>query len=762
MKSTLIFALVLVCITFQAQSQDCNCDHTIQPTENGLDFNRNNSENVQPGDTVCMMAGVYKKWTAFFELHGTKEQPIVIINCGGQVDIQATTTGFDFFESNDIVITGTGDPENFYGIKITGGTFGMRLSNWTNNYQIDHIRIDGCSEHGLSLKNDPVCSDERTWRSSGLVNDYVIVHDNYLTNIGLEGFYIGDSHYHTTVTCAGGGDNAGTTVEEAPIIKAEIYNNIVDGTGNDGIQVGSVTGEALIYNNIVRNFGDTDATGQHRSGFQINPGTKAVMYSNTAIDGKGTAYFISGDGVEMYNNVCYNVKTAIEHYDKLTSDGSSYKFYNNTFLDIFESGIAVITNSATRASNLFQNNILHYRADAKDGAFAYAENQAWNVENRKNNVITTDISSLKLKNLEQEEFGPTVDSDLILDLGDCSLETDMISDFDGYVRSYGNGCDIGAYEYTVASLEASESALDFGKVEDPTNTENLSYTLIGSNLREEISITMPTNYLLSTDPNNFKDLETLIIPLGENRSVNTTIYIKFTPKTGGVMNEEIIHKSSEHDDIVISISGELLTTLSIDQETLEFNRFLLDISDAQTLSYNLIAQNLLSDITIPLPENFLISTDPNNFSVEGNSLVLAKDENNAVETTIYVKFDPAIEIKTEEDLEHQTQGLSPTVVKLVGEAIVLGTETEDQEKLKIYPNPMISGQNTILTLEISKQFSGYKEMIVLDATGRPIMKHGFSDKHTSFKVNNKFSPGIYFIQVSNSKKEIATKKIFIL
>lgn len=440
-----------------SKAQECSyCDYVMNPDIYGQKFDAlDQAVKPQPGDTICMMAGEYNEWTAFYNLAGTKEMPIVIINCGGQVTINSTSRGFDTFNSNDFVITGTGDPDIFYGFKISGGSDGIRCNNFSNNYRVDHIRIDGVSNHGFDMKNDPICDDPRTWRNSGLVNDYVIVHDTYLTNIGREGFYVGDSHYQTSVNCLRGTEDNTVMVEEAPIIHCEIYNNIVDWTGNDGIQVGSVIGEALIYNNVIRNFGQIDPS--HRSGFQINPGTKGIMYNNQLYNGLGSAFFISGDGVKIYNNVVSNAKNAVEAYDNLTSSDSRYQVFNNTFVNLTESGIAMLNADFTLNENYFYNNIVHTQQSAE--FWGYSSHSAFAEANIQKNIFTNELGSLNFADSENENLRLTNSSILALDLGDCSINAEVTTDALGNDRIYGGACDIGAYEFGSVALSSSNKTL---------------------------------------------------------------------------------------------------------------------------------------------------------------------------------------------------------------------------------------------------------------------------------------------------------------
>ena len=426
-----------------SKAQDCNCDHVVPPSDNGqiIYASNYNGSPIVAGDTVCIMGGTHRKYLAFYDLAGTPEDPIVIINCNGQVNLigeHPSHNGIDTWNSENFVITGTGDANVEYGFLVESSARGLRLNHQSKNYEVDHIHIRNV-DIGLDLKNDPTCNPE-SWRSSGYVNDYVKVHDIYLENTRWEGFYIGDSHYNTTVTRTCNGEQI--QIEETPIINAEIYNNIVVNTGNDGIQVGSVIGRAEIYNNQVIDFA-TSNTWAHRSGIQINPGTKAVIYGNLILDGPGSAIFSKGDGIEIYNNVAKNVKSGFEHYNSLLTPGSILRVYNNTFVDVFESGMPVI--SDTWEDNLFNNNIVHILP----GAVYYGYNPlaAWTPENSENNYLTDDLNELAFVDYLNNDFSLTAQSTNLIDQGYCAPYAEMTTDFAENTRSFGNACDIGAYEY---------------------------------------------------------------------------------------------------------------------------------------------------------------------------------------------------------------------------------------------------------------------------------------------------------------------------
>ncbi len=185
--------------------------------------------------------------------------------------------------------------------------------------------------------------------------------------------------------------------------------------------------------------------GGHVSGFQINPGTKAKMYNNIVKNGTGSAFFIKGDGVEIFNNVVNSAKNAVEAYDNLTSSDSRYKIYNNTFVNLKKSGIAMINASFTLNENFFYNNILHTIPGVSE--WGYKKTDAFILDNIKNNIITKDISSLDFIDVENGDLRLSRNSILAINKGDCTINSLRIDILGESRIKEGKRCDIGAYEY---------------------------------------------------------------------------------------------------------------------------------------------------------------------------------------------------------------------------------------------------------------------------------------------------------------------------
>src|SRR3989344_2378688 len=72
-----------------------------------------------------------------------------------------------------------------------------------------------------------------------------------------------------------------------------VYNNIIDNTGIDGIQVGLTTGDCRIYDNTITRH-DRSNSANGRSGIQVNPGHNCDVYGNFINGG----YF--GQGIRFF------------------------------------------------------------------------------------------------------------------------------------------------------------------------------------------------------------------------------------------------------------------------------------------------------------------------------------------------------------------------------------------------------------------------------------------------------------------------------
>jgi len=280
------------------------CDVVIGTGSGNLNFDqRSDSTQQYAGKKVCIKNGNYGNFFGI-GVYGKPGQPVTFINCGGQVVFTSGgSSPFDLEMSRYIHITGTGSAANQYGIVAAATTYNvhiMTIQYGSSDIEIDHIEAKGntvdptsgspafTSGQGISIHTYPNCTAGYwgavgDWRRGTFTQYNTSVHDTYVHDTGLEGMYIGSSHYgwvnansyNPGFTCP-----SSVTYYEAELSGVQVYNNRVENTGYDGIQIGAASlGSNSVRNNIIKNYGLANNS-INSGGMQVNPGTKAVYENN--------------------------------------------------------------------------------------------------------------------------------------------------------------------------------------------------------------------------------------------------------------------------------------------------------------------------------------------------------------------------------------------------------------------------------------------------------------------------------------------------
>jgi hypothetical protein len=446
--------------TSSLESTDA-CDHTIGLTIGVADA-RTNYPGVNPGDTVCISAGT-RNGLILRNFEGTAEKPITFVNFAGQVVINSTgSNGILIQNSRFFRLTGSGREGMTYGIKIVHSlNVGVDIGFKSSDLEVDHLEITGVGGVGITAKTEGVCSDGSTddWQAYdydgdgvkvGDLDDVVnrstftqynsVLHHNYVHNVGTEGFYVGSSFYQgESLSC-----DSGTETVYPPLLKGvNVYNNVVEDTGWDGIQVGSATEDCNIHHNTI--YRDSRAQQKYQqSGIINNPGSICNIYNNFSKDGGGPGIYIQGNGGnEIYNNIILNPgQNGISGGDGITiatgsNTGNNISAWNNTIINPYSYGIYFRNDRGS--SNKIQNNII------VDPEGKYLTTGGRTNVIVSNNLSRGNISEVQFTDPTSDDYSVQPDS-LAVDAGaDLSFEG-IVVDYVGVARPQGSGYDIGAYE----------------------------------------------------------------------------------------------------------------------------------------------------------------------------------------------------------------------------------------------------------------------------------------------------------------------------
>ena len=461
-----IFLLASLLLHITLDGQDCGCDHVIsqsgiytQSTSPGT-FNRN----ILPGQTVCIMSGNYTL-LRFRNFTGSASQPIIFKNCGGLVTIGHGTyyAALDFQGCRYFHVTGAGDPAETYGIRIDscGTASAMSVGVLSSDCEIDHIEVAKAGFAGMMVKTDPGC-DAATWRENFTMYN-VNIHDNYVHDVGGEGFYVGNSFFGSgmTRTC----DGVSMQVYPHDIVGLSIHHNIVRNSGAECLQYACAP-DAEVYNNDLENCGIDPFASYQNNGLQCGGGAGGNCYNNRVKDMGGAALIVIGHlgNNRFYNNLLMNSGGDGIFCDERTgSIGGTYcDFINNTVVNSGRDAIRLYNqdNTIVLANNAFVGTGLV----TATGTCVVLQQGA--VATQLNNYCSTAAPSTSvfddLNTLVPLPGGPLTDAGA--DVSAYGVTFDMA----GNSRPYGAGYDIGAIESQEVSLTAELLMLE-GYYDDGSN-----------------------------------------------------------------------------------------------------------------------------------------------------------------------------------------------------------------------------------------------------------------------------------------------------
>ncbi len=413
------------------------------------------AQGVSPGSTIAIEAGRYQS-LRFEELVGDAQNPITIVNCGGKVDVGGPNANNAIVLANSkfVRITGSGEANITYGINILGsrkGSQGIVTPGFSTNIEIDHLEITNAGFAGIMVKTDPTC-DPKTSAERGGPNrigttDFTMrginIHDNYIHDVTGEAIYVGNSFFNGTEVYG-----CGVTQYPHEVRGVRVYNNSIDNTGWDGIQVGASVEDVEIYDNRITNFG-LEAKSSHQNAIQVGAGTTGKVYGNFIKTGTGPGVFILGIGNHLiYNNVIVDAgkwgigislrKTALAS-DIVNQDflGGVY-IINNT---IVNPGTFVLDEFVNEAQgNVFINNLaIHPDVDHWND---FRRDTDWRMAS---NLVYASIEEAGFTNPDNDNYALNANSQA-LNSGEDVSSYSIIEDFNKTSRPKGFAYDIGAYE----------------------------------------------------------------------------------------------------------------------------------------------------------------------------------------------------------------------------------------------------------------------------------------------------------------------------
>lgn len=406
--------------------------------------------NIQPGDTLCIPAGDYTGMH-LGNITGTAEKPVVITNCGGLVRFGVNnksgggTTTVNFASCRFMEMAGTGDPNLTHGIDINGtnvkgeSMFGIYATAGSSDFNLHHIYIHDAGMFVVA-KTTQSCETPQYWESTYVMRN-VKLHHIKGRNSQFEGFYIGNSHYLTDLPC-------GKAVKSHHIENLEVYDNDLENTGSDGIQIGMADmGRNTVHHNRLVNYG-TRRDEQHGYGILIGGGSTAEVYNNLIDRGYYAAITFFGSGISRaYNNVISNIQyDGFLVAERLVLQPVTAYCYNNTLVKVGR--VATVYANGVKAAHRFYNNLSVAPvgpADQPGPGYYIRGNEPIKYDFRNNpNFIA--ISDARFVDAARGNYRLQAQSPAVNAAADVAGYMPAV-DFDGMTRPQHGRSDIGAFEF---------------------------------------------------------------------------------------------------------------------------------------------------------------------------------------------------------------------------------------------------------------------------------------------------------------------------
>ncbi len=383
---------------------------------------------VKPGNTVCIAAG-NRTGLKLINFKGTATAPITFVNSGGKVVISGATSGIQLYGSQHVHITGTGDPATAYGIEIANasnagvetnhpGTSGKL--DGTEYIELDHLYIHNVRAGFLAAKNDDLMDTGIVWSGHQFY-----IHDNYIKTTNAEGMYIGTSDTHGSF----------------PIYDVQVWNNRLEDTGFDAVQIRQAHTRVLVHHNFINGTGRDprkNGTIDNTAGFNIAKGTDAGEWYDNTVIGARTAFFIKDSAnVRVYNNLAIDSGHSTPYsapegaVQIINAKNVQYMF--NTIVNTKVNGAYGI--SINGSTGVVHDNIV-------GGTFGSLIAGAGMTLT--NNQVNKDVTSFKFVNVGGQDLHLTSTSPAVNTANDSTFPK---VDMDNMSRPQGTKSDVGAYEY---------------------------------------------------------------------------------------------------------------------------------------------------------------------------------------------------------------------------------------------------------------------------------------------------------------------------
>lgn len=215
-------------------------------------------------------------------------------------------------------------------------------------------------------------------------------------------------------------------------------------------------------------------------------------------------------------------------------------------------------------------------------------------------------------------------------------------------------------------ISTSYNLLDFGLIAGNKEETVFNYQIKGSNLVDTLFIIAPENFLISSDGKCF--VNEIGLPPNAEGKIDATIYVKFSGKSEGVYESQMMHRSAWLNEVAVIVKAEYLQpVLELSLATINFDVVIND--DHAIKGYTIKGHSLAGAVEVHSPGGTFLSVTED-FSNAKNHLTLYPDESRGISGKIFVRYNPASDDVLADDIIHISEGADTAKIFVEGEFLI--------------------------------------------------------------------------------------------
>ncbi len=235
----------------------------------------------------------------------------------------------------------------------------------------------------------------------------------------------------------------------------------------------------------------------------------------------------------------------------------------------------------------------------------------------------------------------------------------------------------------VPGISVGAGTVTFGSVVTNTTSSNQSFTLSGSNLQDNVTVTAPAAFAVSTNSaTGFGQSCTVSVanvssPSGGSLA-STPVYVRFTPSAGAGSAQysgSIANSSAGAATQTAGVSGTgVVQTIYISGGTLDLGSVVTGKFSWVATSYTVSGSYLTANVTVNPPAGFQVSASSG--SGFGTSLTLTQSGGTLAPTTVYVRFVPTLaQSYAGASIANSSAGAVNALQEVTGTGVAYGSKT---------------------------------------------------------------------------------------